>query len=227
MSLRWSLLLKPVRTLLALVLASTLLPASSLASDLHDADVYVENGIYHIWVAAKLQVPAEYVRDVLTDYAHVYRLNASIVESEVLHSPVDDSTLIRNRVLLCASVFCLEVERVDLIRTLASGDLQAVIVPELSEFRSGKSVWKITPQGESTYLVYEAQIEPDFYIPPVVGTHIVARQLRNEFTTTFNRIEHIARINSERDWDTDFSVTRLALKETPKPCDDNVSAQLK
>ncbi|MGD2053942.1 MAG: hypothetical protein PVG45_07520, partial [Gammaproteobacteria bacterium] len=82
---------------------------------------------------------------------------------------------------------------------LESGDLEAEIVPALSEFKSGKATWKITPVDNHSYLVYEAFLEPDFFIPPVVGSSIVKDNLKNEFFTTFERVERIATFNASRD----------------------------
>jgi hypothetical protein len=50
-------------------------------------------------------------------------------------------------------------------------------------------------------------MEPDFFIPPVIGNAIVKAKLREELMTSFTRLEKIASIQSERDWNPDWTFT--------------------
>ena len=202
------------------------LPAGSIAYEFTDTHVTEDDGIFHIRVSAIIAAPAPYVRDVLTDYAHLYRLSPSIIENEVLPSSTPDEKQIRTRLLCCTSVFCREVERVDTVRVLDSGEIEAEIIPSLSEFKSGKATWKITDQDTQSHVVYEAYLEPDFFIPPLVGAQLVAENMRKEFTTTFVRMERIARVNLERDWNTDRMLTAAAEQTPDKPCEPDVRASL-
>ena len=124
----------------------------------------------------------------------------------------------RARVLACVPLFCLEAERVDDVSTLKSGDIMAVIVPEKSDFHSGQAVWKIIPDGDKTQLIYLASIEPDFFIPPVIGTQLVINNMREQFMTTFSRIEQVARINQEREWNDSYDVAAVASRIENIPC---------
>lgn len=213
-----------------LVLASVALiffqPRYVFAFNITDAEVIEKDGIYHIKISANIDAPPEYVRYVLADYSHIYRLSPTIIESEVLPENIDGEKQVRTRLLLCTSVFCTEAERVDTVRMLASGDLEAEIVPELSEFKSGKATWKISPTEEHSFLVYEAVLEPDFFIPPVVGTHLVIENLRAEFTTTFIRIEKIARINAWRERREGHMRAATASRILHAPCNRTKSASL-
>lgn len=173
------------------------------ANDIVEFNVTEEEGIYNIKASVILKAPADYVRAVLTDYVHIYRLNPSIIESEVLVYSGDDVARVRTKVIGCVISFCQEIERVDDVRMLASGNLQAEIVPELSQFKSGIAQWNIQPMGENSRLTYLAEMEPDFFIPPIIGISIVKDKIQEEMMTSFSRLEKIASIQSERDWDHD------------------------
>jgi hypothetical protein len=194
---------------------------------LNHAEVTEDNGIFQLQFTTIIDAPAEYVKQVLTDFSHIYRLNPSIIESEVLPSKQSDETKIRTKVLACAPVFCREVERVEIVRTLASGDLQADIIPELSEFRSGQAIWKITDMDDKSKLVYEATLEPDFYVPPVVGIPVISSSLKKELINTFERLERIASINEVRDWTEDFTVASVNISTQKLPCENKQNAELK
>ena len=202
------------------------LPSSSFAYDFIDTRVIEDDGVFHIRVSAIIAAPEEYVRDVLTDYSHLYRLSPSIIVNEVLPSSTSDEKQIRTRLLACTSVFCREVERVDTVRLLDTGEIEARIIPALSEFKSGRATWTIMAKDNQSHVTYEAHLEPDFFIPPILGTQLVAQQLRNEFTTTFIRIERIARVNLERDWNADHMFVAAVAPTTDQPCERDTGASL-
>ena len=179
---------------------------TAFAVDIDEIVVAEKDGVYHINISGNVAAKEEYVRQVLTDYMHVYRLSDSVIESKVLESSSDGKARVQSLVLVCTAVFCREVMRVDEISMLKSGDLQAVIMPEQSDFRSGTAIWKIVPMEYGTRLTYVANIEPDFFIPPFLGTQMVINNMRNEFKMMFCRIELIASINEskERDKDVEF-----------------------
>ena len=209
-----------IHSRLTLVTLSIILfqPLYARAFDFAEAEVTEDNGVFRIKVAAFIEALSDYIRYVLADSAHIYRLSPSIIESEVLpYSPAGEKQ-VRTRLLCCTSVFCREVERVDVVRMLHTGDLEAEIVPALSEFKSGKARWMITPVDDASYVVYEAYLEPDFFIPPVVGTRIVKQNLLDEFTTTFIRVERIAGFNAEKDRNAAFRLSDASPKTLKAPC---------
>jgi len=214
------------RLTLAALSISLFQPVYTHAFDLIDAQVTEEKGIYRIIASAVIAAPPDYIRYVLADSAHIYRLSPSIIESEVLPSSSTVEKRVRTRLLCCTSVFCREVERVDSVRMLKSGNFEAEIIPALSEFKSGKATWEITPMNDGSYIVYQAYLEPDFFIPPVVGAQAVKQNLLDEFTTTFIRIEKIAGINAERDRNTEQLLSDAASKTLQAPCKQNASAGL-
>lgn len=207
-----------IRFYLFAILLPMCIQFHAFAGSLDEVIVFEKDGVYHINVTAEIAATEEHVRQVLTDYEHVYRLNDSVIESKVLESSIDGKVQVQSLVLCCTTLFCREATRVDEISELESGDLQAVIIPEQSDFRSGTAVWEITPMGENTRLTYIASIEPDFFIPPVLGTQMVINNMRNEFKTTFYRIENIARINEAREWDEDFMFTNISQRTGDDPC---------
>ena len=188
---------------------------NTLAGDIDEINVTEKSGVYYISISADISASEKYVRQVVSDYAHAYRINNSIIESEILPSPVNGNIRVRAKLLCCTSLFCREAERLDEVSILASGDIQAVIIPEKSDFYSGKAVWKFAPDGGKTHLVYTASIEPSFFIPPLIGPKLVIESLREQFTTTFFRIEQVAIIKEEHEWDDDFQLAKVVKKE---PC---------
>ena len=170
---------------------------------LPEIEIAENSGAYHIKVVAVIAAPAQFVRKVLTDYKHIYRLNPSIIESEVLGRGDDDSAMVRTRVIGCAAYFCEELERVEKVQLLPSGNIVAEIVPEKSQFKSGITYWQIKGFGDRCEVTYNANLEPDIYIPPVVGKFLVKKSIREEMQISFANLEKISSVLAARDWQQD------------------------
>ena len=169
------------------------------AEKIPQVEVIEHGGVYQIKVVAVIDAPASYVREVLTDYIHIYRLNPSIIESEVLRQHDDGAVSVRTRVIGCAAYFCEELERVEKVRVLPSGDLHAEIIPELSQFKSGQTLWHIKKEGDHCEVTYLSNMVPDIYIPPVVGKFLIKRTIREEMQTSFVNLQKISSVLAERE----------------------------
>jgi hypothetical protein len=179
---------------LVLILCTLIFSAS--AGYLSELEINEQSGRYRVKVVMLLHAPANYVHNVLTDYVHIYRLNPSITESGILPSPVTGTIRVKTRVEGCLFIFCRDFDRVEEVREVTTGHLQAVIVPELSDFSSGRADWFIRPEGYDSEVVYESQFTPAFFIPPIIGSYFVRQTLGESIMTSFARIECIARIKA-------------------------------
>ena len=166
--------------------------------DVLDMEVIERGGRYQMKLVAVIRAPAPYVRHVLADFQHLYRLNPSIVESEVLGCDQHGFVMVRTQALGCAANFCEVLERVECVYLLRSGDIVADIIPELSQFRSGKSYWWIKPIGEHTIVGYRSYMEPEIVVPPVVGKFLVKKSIKQQMLITFTNLEKIARAHAAR-----------------------------
>ncbi len=204
---------------------SCLIFASSTlqAGDIADVEVFEQGGSFQIKAVAIIDAPASYVREVLTDYTHIYRLNPSIIESGVLERHEDGAVSVRTRVIGCAAYFCNELDRVEKVRLLPSGDIQADIIPEQSQFKSGQTFWSIKTLAEgSCEVTYNSEVEPDIFIPPVVGQFLIKKSIRQEMQISFTNLEKISGILAEKDWQQSYQMM-AAETATGVPCNDDAS----
>ena len=183
-----------------------------------EIEINEQSGVYQIKVVALIAAPVSYVRYVLTDYTHIYRLNPSIIESEVLEQHADGSVSVRTKVIGCAAYFCEELDRVEKVRMLPNGDLHAEIIPELSQFKSGQTQWRIKPMGDYCEVTYLSDMEPDIYIPPVVGKFLIKKSIREEMQTSFTNLENISSVLAERKW---LNNDQMITEDSTDPACDN------
>jgi hypothetical protein len=147
----------------------------------------------------QMQVPARYVHRVLTDYVHIYRLDPAITDSEILPSPGAGVVRVRTRIADCIALFCIEIDRVEDVRELGHDTLQVSTIPTPGSFTSGHAEWKILGIEGRTRVIYQAQMEPDFYIPPLIGRYLVKQKLRKSILASLAKIECIARIQAAQE----------------------------
>jgi len=164
-----------------------------------ELQVSVAKGVYSIDLAVQMHVPARYVYRVLTDYVHIYRLDPAITDSEILPSQEAGVVRVRTRIADCIGVFCIKIDRVEEVRESGHDTLQVTTIPTLGSFKSGHAVWKILGMEESTLVIYQAQMEPDFYIPPLIGSYLVTKKLRQSILVSLAKIECIARIQAAQE----------------------------
>ena len=96
----------------------------------------------------------------------------------------------------CIAFICKEIDRVEDVREAGPNSLQATTVPALSSFKSGNAKWQILGNGEHCQVIYQAEMEPDFYIPPLIGSYFVKKKLRQATLASLERIECVARIQA-------------------------------
>jgi hypothetical protein len=176
-----------------------LLTSRSIDAGLAELHVSESQGIYSINLVMQMQVPARYVYRVLTDYVHIYRLDPAITDSEILSSPVAGVVRVRTRIAGCIALFCMKIDRVEDVRELGDDTLQVTTIPNLSRFKSGHAEWKILGMEGRTQVIYQAQMEPDFYIPPLIGSYFVTQKLRQSILASLAKIECIARIQAAQE----------------------------
>jgi hypothetical protein len=157
-----------------------------------------KQGEYQLELAMIMNAPFDDVRHVITDYVHIYRIDPSIVESQVLSAPDPSVTRVKTVINDCVLSFCRDILRVEDVREVGDDDIYAVIVPPLSDVRSGTAHWQIIPVGDKTRINYDMTLKPGFFVPPLVGSHLVEKRLQDETLICFNNIERIARIHSVR-----------------------------
>lgn len=188
------------RGMLYSLVLSACLTASSIAGQVESYSVTEKDGEYEAHVAMVLDAPAEYVYGVITDYRHIYRINPSIIESEILPAGDGQGTRVRNRLQHCFAFLCIELEMVEDVVEVGEGQLVATTVPALSSFASGSTMWHVRPfEDGRTRVQYRTNLKPKFFIPPVIGSLIIESTLHSEIITSFSRVECQARIKARND----------------------------
>lgn len=126
---------------------------------------------------------------VMTDFEALPEVNNNVLiakrlPNEHLHTVVE----------MCVAFFCRQVNQVQHYETEPPGVLRMLVVPERSDLRFGMAQWRFQPLNQNTSLLhFDAQLEPDFWVPPLIGPWLVQRKLQQQALITSNGIERVAR----------------------------------
>ena len=169
----------------------------STADELKELSVTESDGEYRLQIISILDALLYYVRHVITDYLHRYRINPTITEVEIITSGLNEVVRVRNLSEQCIGTICLNIEWVGDIVEPIYGNINVETIPELSNFESGSAVWEIRSQGERTWVLHKSSLKADFFMPPVIGNKLMKHKMRKDTLATFNRIEFHAKIAHE------------------------------
>ncbi len=146
---------------------------------------------YRVRADAYLNATPAEVYAVLGDFGHWTRINPSIRTSRVLKTLASGSTLIYTKTRLCVAFFCHTLRQVQEITEPDPRDIVAVTLPGQSNVKHGSSSWHLKPQDGGTRLIWDATIEPGFWVPPWIGPRIIKDELRRQCRDTLAGIERL------------------------------------
>lgn len=157
------------------------------------AEVVHTDDSYSLSLEAYLAAPPMAVFAVITDYPHIQDLHRRVRESRILRridpKTAEVYTLLKGCV---AAIFCKSIRRVELITENPPYELVAEVLPEESDLKSGLVHWQLVPDGQGTRLVYQSEMEPDFWVPPLLGDALMSRSIRNTTEEMIQRVETLA-----------------------------------
>jgi hypothetical protein len=139
-----------------------------------------------------VSTPQADVHRLLTDYKHLGRLNPSIKTSEILLQRAPRDLRVRTLTEACVWIFCKHMLQVQDVTEADDGTLTAVVIPELSDFRYGYARLRVWPEPAGTRVLLNGELEPDFWIPPFIGSWMIKRKLLDEALTTIGNLERVA-----------------------------------
>jgi hypothetical protein len=169
--------------------------ALAAAATIDTFDVQKLKGIYTFEARARLDATRESIYAVITDFDdNAYsRISRSYKESRYLEPATDGTPIVYTRMEGCMKRRCISFARTERLETDAPRWVKSTALPELSDFKHAMSEFMLEPDGDGTRLVYRSEIEPDFFVPPLIGPWYLKRTLSQGGLRALTRIENLAR----------------------------------
>lgn len=182
----------------ALICAGLLTSAALNSADAAEVrQVLVEHSgdRYGIQMQVLLDAPAKRAFDIFKTYENLPQINPSVTTVQRLDTAATGED-VYTEVDLCVGFVCrqiYEVQNMSWDVTPERWELRAVVDPERSNLAYGTGVWRFSHCGEQqACLEFAAEVEPDFWVPPLVGPWIIQRSMRREAIVTSEGIERLA-----------------------------------
>ena len=182
------------KKILTILIGSALLlqPLVLQGAELLDVQVELRNDRYRLYSEAYLDVNREALYDLLTDFDKFEKFTSAIVESKNIEADERGRPGFYARMEGCVLLFCKSFIRNGYLLLSPIAEIVAISKPEESDFKYCRERWQLIPDGEGTLLIYDFEMEPAFWVPPVIGPFYIQRTLRRGAGRAVNRIEVLA-----------------------------------
>jgi hypothetical protein len=181
-----------VRSIAVLVLTGALGGPFAWAATMRSLDVDKNNTRYSLVADTFLAASADSIYAVLIDYDRINRISSVYKEHGYLEPDVDGTPIVYTRMEGCALFYCKSMRRVERLEMEPPYYIRTVTLPEQSDFKYAVSEWVLEPEGDGTHVTYKLELEPDFWVPPIVGPWYLKRTLMRGGSRAIQRIENIA-----------------------------------
>jgi len=174
-------------------LGALLIAAAASTATIETIDVEYECRLYTLFAETRLSASAEAIHAVLTDYEHFGRISRVYKEYGFLEPQPDGTPTIYTRMEGCLmKIFCKSMTRVERLEIISPTHIRTVTLPEQSDFKHSVSEWIIEEDENGTRMTYTLEMEPDFWVPPLIGPKYLVKTLRQGGGAAVNRIERLA-----------------------------------
>ena len=176
-------------TILLLALAC---PTTALALEVITVEVEKRDGRYFLRGESIIEAPRDFIRQIISDYENFHRLTSGVAETRFLPDPEGETPLGYTRIDACVLFFCRQAVKVERILVNNDSEVLTLVIPEQSDFEFNRTHWQFFDDPKGTLVIYEAEIEPDFWLPAVIGRWAIKRKLEASAEEIGARIEYLS-----------------------------------
>jgi len=154
--------------------------------------VSYHEGRYRVVFDVIIDAQHQRVREVMADYEGWSRLSPVIEEVRRITVNDNGSETIRMSLHLCLWIYCKDLVKTGELVVRGNGDIVVTGLPAQSDFRYTNEHWRTQPVEDRTRVKYQAELEPDFFVPPLIGPLYLKSRIRRELDATMLRLEQLA-----------------------------------
>jgi len=166
--------------------------SAALPAELRFIEVDRDRDHYSLRSVSWFDTDIHSVYAVLTDYELFQHFSSAIVESRNLGPDTAGRPEYYTRMEGCVLLWCQSFVRIGHLELEPIRQIEAIADPERSDFRMAKEKWQLREEGGGTLLIYEFEMVPDFWVPPVIGPYYMKRALESGGEKAVDRIEALA-----------------------------------
>lgn len=164
------------------------------AAEVSEVDVRREEDRYRLHVAARIDAPPSTVWKLLTDFHHLERLHHTVRDSTYLGRTAEGMDRVQIHMHPCVMFFCVDLTQIVEFHSVAARQLLADFDRRESLFNFGHLKWRLDrTTNAGTDLVFDAELAPAFWIPPLLGPWILKSTLRKTAMDIILNLDRLSR----------------------------------
>ena len=179
------------RTLAYITIAMIFLAVSAMATEVLTVEVNIDDGVYRMHGESIVAAPVDFVFSILADYDNFHRITNGIAESRYLEPREDGVLMGYTRIDSCVWFYCRRFEKVERVWVNPPTEIVTEVIPEESDFKISNTRWTLQSVENGTLLIYDAEIDPKFWVPPVIGPWAFKKKLGDSAEAVGWRIEYL------------------------------------
>lgn len=168
------------------------LPLMVNGADMLNSSLTRQNGRYMMHMETVVQAPVSKVHSLLMDYKNFTRLNSVIKQVESVEHLDSGGIRIGISSEFCIMAICQQFTWIQDVQVLPNGDISITFVPNQGDFRQGNGRWHLLAVEGGTQLIFDIDLTPKYWIPPVFGSWLVERKLSNDAFEFAQGLERMA-----------------------------------
>ena len=179
----------------AALLLLAILPSAgpiAAAAEIRTVTMKKLDGAYLVRAETWLQAAPDFVHAIMLDYDEFHRLSRGLTATRWLDEDHDGYPLAYTRVDSCVAFFCRKLEKVEMVNVTGELSFSTQVVPTRSDFVMYSTKWLFEAERSGTLIIYEMEMKPDFWVPPLIGPWAIRRKAESSALKIAERIEHIA-----------------------------------
>lgn len=167
-------------------------PLATYSADVVRSSVTRQDGRYIMHMETVVQAPISKVHSLLRDYKNFVRFNSIFKQVKFLGHLEDGGVRMGVRSELCILAICQHFDWVQDVQFLPEGDIPITILPNQGDFRQGNGRWRLSSVDGGTRLLFDLDLTPKYWIPPVFGTLLAQQKLSEDAFKFAQELERMA-----------------------------------
>lgn len=170
------------------VAVAALLLTGANAATIHSVTVSKHGRSYIAEAEFIVDVQRDDVTRAFSEFDQLAELNPAIVSSHS-EATADGRVQVTTRLRDCIAFFCKTVTLIERVHIDSEGNMYSEIEPENSDFIGGNATWTFEADGPQTRVTYRSEMQPGFWVPPLLGRRSMRGALKQQIETSVANLE--------------------------------------
>lgn len=150
-----------------------------------------KEGVYKASIEMQIKAPVDKVYALLTDFNYLSRLSDNITDSELVEEDPPEYT-VHVETHNCVLFFCKDLKQTQEVLEFDNGYISVEDIKDKSDFVFANTLWHIRAFEEGTRVNFRTEMEPDFWLPPILGPWLFKNKMIEETQIMIERLEQLA-----------------------------------